>query len=156
MFDISPNGVGEKAIPKFYLRVLFNGRSSKELRGIQTCSRRQILVTTRLSGIMSSNTATPASTDTPMTSYKKYVAMVICKGADHIRFRLVISSISRCASTDIRLTISPAVVCLRAQLFSLIAWGDTEVIQIFNILMDTERCCDLPKNNKKNANCWKT
>ena len=67
---------------------------------------------------MSNITPTPAKMDTPIVLYKKYKDTMIWKGDDQSEFKYVIRSINRCASTDIKLTISPAVDSLRALLFS--------------------------------------
>lgn len=69
-------------------------------------------------GTKSIMTAKPAKMETPIVLYKKYSETPICRGADQITFTYAMRSISRCASTDIRFTISPAVDSFRALLFN--------------------------------------
>lgn len=83
-----------------------------------TWSFRAIRLTRIFVGTISIMTPTPAKMDTPIVLYKKYKDTMIWKGDDQSAFKYVIRSINLCASTDIKLTISPAVDSLRALLFS--------------------------------------
>ena len=91
-----------------------------------TCSFPESLVTQTLKGIKRIMTATPAKMDTPMVLYRKYKETLICSGANHTSFNSIISSNSRCVSTDIKVTISPAVDSLREALPKRRAWGKKE------------------------------
>ena len=62
-----------------------------------------------LMGIINIMIAKPARVLGPKTCHNIVSDIKICRGADHIVFRYVIMSIKRCASTDIRFTISPTV-----------------------------------------------
>lgn len=57
----------------------------------------------------------PASTDGPSNCHKKYIANPICSGADHTMLMYAVASIKRCASTAIKLTISPTVNSFRTE-----------------------------------------
>ena len=59
----------------------------------------------------------PASTDGPSWTHSKYIARVICTGADHIIHKYPLRSCIRWQSTDIKFTISPTVEVFRASLF---------------------------------------
>ena len=63
--------------------------------------------------------ATPAKMDGPKVTQSKYILRDICKGPDHIMLMYVIMSFSLCASTDIKLTISPTVEFFLAAFDSL-------------------------------------
>ena len=93
---------------------------------VSTCSFPESLVTQTLKGIKRIMTATPAKMDTPMVLYRKYKETLICSGANHTSFNSIISSNSRCVSTDIKVTISPAVDSLREALPKRRAWGKKE------------------------------
>ena len=105
-----------------------NNKRGKRLKVIlqtraSTCSFPESLVTQTLKGIKRIMTATPAKMDTPMVLYRKYKETLICSGANHTSFNSIISSNSRCVSTDIKVTISPAVDSLREALPKRRAWG---------------------------------
>jgi len=53
--------------------------------------------------------------------------MEICSGADHVIHKYPVASCSLWASTDIKLTISPTVVVLRASLLIVNACNDRNI-----------------------------
>ena len=71
---------------------------------------------TMLIGMSRIITPSPARMDGPRVCHRKYSDTAIWNGADQIMWRYVLRSMNRCASTDIRLTISPTVEDLRASL----------------------------------------
>lgn len=64
----------------------------------------------------------PARTDGPSWIHSKYMASVICTGADQIIHRYPLRSCIRWQSTDIRFTISPTVDVFLASLFMVKDW----------------------------------
>ena len=77
---------------------------------------------TALTGMRMTMTATPARMEGPRVCQRKYIQTHIWNGPDHNMFRYVVNSMNRCASTDIRFTISPTVDVRRAAFVSFKAW----------------------------------
>ena len=80
----------------------------------------------KLMGVIRSITAKPAKMAGPKVNHRKIREMTICRGADQIMLKYGVRSMKRWASTDMRLTISPTVLVLRALLLSLRALGGQE------------------------------
>ena len=74
---------------------------------------------TKLIGIIRTIIAKPAKMAGPKVNHRNIREMTICRGADQIMLKYGVRSMKRWASTDMRLTISPTVLVLRALLLSL-------------------------------------
>ena len=81
-----------------------------------TCNILLQLPSQLLTAIIRINTPTPANTEMPMVKKSKTKEMITCNGADQTSWLFCKKSFIHCASTDIRLTISPTVVVCRALL----------------------------------------
>lgn len=82
---------------------------NKYLAEIFTWSCRVLCAIQAFTGISRTMTPMPANTDGPKICHKKKSDTQIWNGPDQIVWKYVIRSMKRCASTDIRLTISPTV-----------------------------------------------
>ena len=71
-----------------------------------------------LNGRIMTITTMPANADGPITCHKNVVLMISITGVVHITGVTDVKSCNFCASTDMRLIISPTVVCLRSALDS--------------------------------------
>jgi len=95
------------------------GRSSLQDRPIHS----DLEMKAKLATIISRTDLHRTSTEIlPRLVHKKYIAREISRGADHSKSITSIKWMNRCASTAIRLTISPTVKSLRAAFEIFIAW----------------------------------
>jgi hypothetical protein len=93
---------------------------------IITCNFFEKCTTTPLIGINRIATNNPTRIDGPRICQRKYRATAICRGPDQMIFRYVVSSMKRCASTDIKLTISPTVDSFLEALVNLSDWNQNK------------------------------
>ena len=86
-----------------------------ETNPVVTWSLRIFSANATLKGIMKRTNKSPAIEEGPSCCHRKYIHRATTSGADQIRCRKGGASCSFCASTDIRLTISPTLVSRRAE-----------------------------------------
>ena len=98
-----------------------------------TCSILLQLPSQALRATIRINTPTPANIETPIVKKSKTKEMITCSGADQTSWLSCRKSLIHCASTDIRLTISPTVVVCRALLLRRRAYSSKCLRHIYNL-----------------------
>ena len=95
-----------------------------ETNPVVTWSLRIFSAKAALKGIMKRTNKSPAMAEGPSSCHRKYIHRPTTSGADQSRCRKGGASCSFCASTDIRLTISPMLFSRRAEVLSRRACRD--------------------------------
>ena len=95
-----------------------------ETNSVVTWSLRIFSANAPLKGIMKRTSKSPAIAEGPSSCHRKYIHRTTISGAPQSRCRKGGASCIFCASTDIRLTISPTLVSRRAEVLSRRACRD--------------------------------